>query len=80
MLENPVHKRTAIAAAIGAVQEQLPGHSLVRTTGIDVHHHLARFGWSVVAPDGSIAVAGIDVVTLVDDRIQTAIGFFGDLT
>jgi hypothetical protein len=45
-----------------------------------VHHHLARFGWSVVAPDGSIAVAGIDVVTLVDDRIQTAIWFFGDLT
>lgn len=69
----------AIAAAIGGVQEQLPGHSLIRTTTIDEHHDLARFGWSVVAPDGSVAVAGIDVVTFVDGRIQSAVGFFGDL-
>ena len=69
----------AIAAAIGALREQMPGHTLVRTTGIDTHHDHARFGWTVVAPDGGVAVAGIDVVTFVDGRIQTAIGFFGDL-
>jgi hypothetical protein len=69
----------AIAAAIGEVREQLPGHSLIRTTGIDVHHDHARFAWTVNAPDGTVAVAGIDVVTFADGRLQTAIGFFGDL-
>jgi hypothetical protein len=69
----------AIATAIGGLRDRMPGHALVRTTSIDVHHDHARFGWTVNAPDGSVAVAGIDVVTFADGRIQTAIGFFGDL-
>lgn len=70
----------AIAAAIGALRDQMPGHSLTRTTVVDAHHDHARFGWTVSAPDGSVAVAGIDVVTFAaDGRIQTAIGFFGDV-
>lgn len=70
----------AIAAAIGALRDQMPGHSLTRTTVVDAHHDHARFGWTVSAPDGSVAVAGIDVVTFaVDGRIQAAIGFFGDV-
>ena len=36
-------------------------------------------GWAVNAPDGSLAVAGIDVITFSDGRIHTALGFFGDL-
>jgi hypothetical protein len=71
---------THIAAAIGALRAQMPGHSLARTTDVDGHHAHARFGWSVNAPDGSVAVAGIDVVTFAPDgRIRTAVGFFGDL-
>jgi hypothetical protein len=71
----------AIAAAIGTLRDQMPGHSLTRTTAVDAHHTHARFGWTVNAPDGSVAVAGIDVVTFAPDgRIQTAIGFFGDVT
>jgi hypothetical protein len=69
----------AIAAAIGGLRDQLPGHSLARTTSVDTHHDHARFGWTVNAPDGSVAVAGIDVVTFAHGRIQTAIGFFGEL-
>jgi hypothetical protein len=70
----------AIAAAIGELRDQMPGHSLTRTTVIDAHHDQIRFGWTVNAPDGSVAVAGIDVVTFTaDGRIQTAIGFFGDM-
>jgi len=73
---GPAH----IAAAIGVLRDQMPGHSLARTTAVDTHHDQARFGWSVNGPDGSVAVAGIDVVTFDDDgRIRTAIGFFGDL-
>ena len=70
-----------IAAAIGALREQMPGHSLTRTTVVDVHHSYARFGWTVNGPDGSVAVAGIDVVTFAPDgRIESAIGFFGEVT
>ena len=69
-----------IAAAIGGLRDQMPGHSLARTTVVDTHHDHARFGWTVNGPDGSVAVAGIDIVTLAPNgRIQTAIGFFGDL-
>ena len=69
----------AISDAIGDLRDQMPGHSLTRTTIIDAHHHHARFGWTVNAPDGTVAVAGIDIVTLAaDGRIQSATGFFGD--
>jgi hypothetical protein len=69
-----------IAAAIGGLRDQMPGHSLARTTAVDAHHDHARFGWTVNGPDGSVAVAGIDVVTFTaDGRIQAAIGFFGDV-
>jgi hypothetical protein len=70
----------AIAAAIGGLRDQMPGHSLARTSAVDVHHDQARFGWAVNAPDGTVAVAGIDVVTLdADGHLQSAIGFFGDV-
>ena len=46
-----------IAVAIGELRNQMPGHSLTRTTTVDVHHDQARFGWTVNAPDGSVAVA-----------------------
>jgi hypothetical protein len=70
----------AIAAAIGQLRDQMPGHSLHLTTEIDAHHDQARFGWTVNAPDGAVAVAGIDVVTFsADGRLQTAVGFFGNV-
>jgi hypothetical protein len=34
---------------------------------------------AIWADDGRLVAPLVDVVTLVDDRIQTAIGFFGDL-
>jgi hypothetical protein len=70
----------AIADGLGALQAQLPGHTVVRSTALDVHHDMARFGWQVTAPDGSVAVAGIDVATVADDgRLASVTGFFGDL-
>jgi hypothetical protein len=70
-----------ISTAIGGLRDQMPGHSLTRTTVVDAHHDHARFAWTVNAPDGTVAVAGIDVVTFAPDgRIQSAIGFFGDPT
>jgi hypothetical protein len=69
----------AISAAIGQLRDQMPGHSLRRTTEIDAHHNHGRFGWTVNGPDGTVAMAGIDIVTLSGDgRLKTALGFFGD--
>src|SRR5581483_9405197 len=70
----------AIAETIGGVQAQFPDHTFRRVSGIDAHHDLLRFAWELVAPDGTVTVAGIDVGQLSDDgRIRRITGFLGDL-
>jgi hypothetical protein len=63
-----------------AVQQQFAGHHFERTSGIDEHHDIARYNWSLVADDGTVAVAGLDVVRFASDgRIDHVVGFFGDV-
>jgi hypothetical protein len=70
----------AIAALADVVLTHYAGHTFRRTTKIDAHHAFARYGWELVAPDGTVAVAGTDVVTFAaDGRLVQAIGFFGPL-
>jgi hypothetical protein len=70
----------AIADALGGLQAQLPGHRVRRVTGIDAHHDQARFGWTISAPDGSVAFAGVDIVAAKDDgRLHMIAGFLGDV-
>jgi len=70
----------ALSEMVAAIHQQLPEHRFTRTSGIDVHHDELRFGWQLAAPDGTVAVAGIDVGTLADDgRLRRITGFFGDL-
>ncbi len=70
----------AMQAAITAVQQQAPGATFRRTTGIDVHHEYLRFGWEMVGPDGTVLLAGTDIGSLSEDGKLTGIlGFFGDL-
>ena len=70
----------AIDAMVVGVHEQLPGHRFTRTTAVDAHHDELRFGWQLAAPDGSVAVAGIDVGSLAaDGRLRRITGFFGPL-
>ena len=58
-----------------------PAHRFERTTAVDTHHGVARYGWQLVGPDGSIAVAGLDVAELAADvRLTRVFGFFGPLT
>ena len=65
---------------IATVQSHYPGHVMRRTSGVELHHDLARFGWALTAPDGNVFVAGFDVAQLADDgRIRSIAGFFGDL-
>jgi hypothetical protein len=72
--------RQGVSDMVGNVLGQFPGHRFRRTSAIDSHHDAARYGWEMVAPDGTVTVAGIDVALLDDDgRLQRVTGFFGDL-
>jgi len=69
-----------IAAMADTVLAHYAGHRFERTTAVDEHHGVARYGWALVAPDGAAAVTGTDVVELGrDGRIGRIVGFFGDL-
>lgn len=71
----------AIAALTDTVLTHFPGHVFRRTTPVDTHHLVARYGWELVAADGTVAVQGLDVVDLTDNGRQLArvVGFFGAL-
>lgn len=67
-------------ATIAGVHAQSPGATFRRTTAIDAHHEYVRFGWDMVAADGSIAVSGIDIGVVAEDgKLRTITGFFGEL-
>lgn len=69
-----------LSEMVDTVHGLLPGYRFRRTSGIDTHHDLVRFGWELVGPEGDVYVAGIDVGHLDGDGRLTSIqGFFGDL-
>ena len=69
-----------LSAMVGGFQEQYPGYTFRQAGGVDSHHELARFGWELVAPDGTVFIAGLDVAALAPDgRLARIAGFFGDL-
>jgi hypothetical protein len=69
-----------IAAMASALVGQFPGHVFRRTSGIDAHHGFARYGWALVAGDGTVTLTGTDVAELTDaGRLARVTGFFGDL-
>src|SRR5436190_422077 len=65
LLEADGH--AALSEMVVGVHEQFPGYRFRRTTGVDLHHDRARFGWELAGPDGSVAVAGIDVAVVAPD-------------
>ena len=69
-----------LSEMVAGVHERFPGHRFRRTSGIDQHHDQVRFTWELVAPDGTVTVAGIDVGVLgPDGRLRSITGFFGDI-
>lgn len=71
---------TGINEMFAAVQSQFGGHSFRRSTGVDSHHGIARYGWELVAGDGSVTLTGMDVAVVNDDgKLTRVAGFFGDL-
>jgi hypothetical protein len=78
LLEADGH--AGLSEMVATVHGHYPGHRFRRTSGIDAHRDVARFGWELVAPDGAVFTGGIDVATLADDgRLRSITGFFGEL-
>lgn len=69
----------AIVELVDVVLAHYPGHTFRRTSAVDAHHDHARYAWDLVAPDGTIAVSGVDVVRVQDGRLAQVVGFFGEL-
>jgi hypothetical protein len=70
--------RDQIAALIGAVQEQAPGHVFrLLDDRVDAHHNVVRFAWELVPASGGESLAiGFDVAVTDDDgRIGSVLGF-----
>ena len=71
----------AIAGMADVLLTHYAGHTFRRTTDVDTHHNLGRYGWELVGPDGTVAVAGTDVVEFdTEGRIERIVGFFGSMT
>lgn len=66
-----------LADMVDAVRAQFPGATLQRTTDLDAHHNIVKFGWSATGPDGALIVAGTDVAIVAPDgRLSALAGFF----
>jgi len=71
-----VRGHAQLAAVVAGAREQFPGFVFRLLGSVDGHHALVRFGWELVAPDGSAPVAGFDVAALAEDgRITSVSGF-----
>jgi hypothetical protein len=58
----------------------MKGFSLSRTSAVDSHHHVLRFGWVLKNAEGAVVMEGIDFGVLDDDgRLQSITGFFGPM-
>jgi len=68
--------REAIAATIGAVQDQFPGFVFRLAGPVDAHHDQARFTWELGPAGQEAPIVGFDVA-LTDGagRLQTVLGF-----
>ncbi|MBV8930916.1 MAG: nuclear transport factor 2 family protein [Mycobacteriaceae bacterium] len=68
--------RDAIAATIGAVQQQFPGFVFRLAGPVDGHHNQARFGWELGPAGEPAPIVGFDVaVTDEAGRITSVLGF-----
>lgn len=82
LVDPPIegHGHDGIDATAAALQQQFAGHRFRRASVVDVHHDQLRYAWELVAPDGTVALAGLDVGELAPDgRLRRIAGFFGDL-
>jgi hypothetical protein len=69
-----------ISDMMTAVLAHYAGHTFRRVSGIDEHHGFVRYGWELSAPDGAVALTGLDVAEVdADGRLVRVVGFLGPL-
>ena len=71
----------ALLAHITRVREEFSAARIERTSDVDVHHRLARFGWQLIRTDGTRLPESLDIARLSVDgtRLESIVGFFGPL-
>ncbi len=82
LIDPPLDARghDGIVEMADTVQQLYPGHTFARTTAVDEHHGVARYGWALRDPEGHVVLTGLDVAEVGDDgRLVRVVGFFGDL-
>lgn len=83
VLIDPPLEGSGIDAIIGcaeAVVANYPGHRFVRSSGIDTHHNISRYGWQLQDADNNPVLEGTDIAETDDNgRLVRIVGFFGPL-
>ena len=70
----------ALSAHISRVTEARPDAVILRTTAVDSHNNLARFGWEMRDGGETFLAGSIDVIELAPGGLIARItGFFGTL-
>ena len=62
-------------AMIAAAQDGLPGHSVEAHGDVDAHNDRVRFSWTLVGPDGPIAIGRDFAIVAEDGRLRDVTGF-----
>jgi len=62
-------------AMIAAAQDGLPGHHIEPNNDVDAHNDRVRFSWTLVGPDGPIAIGRDFAIVGADGRLADVTGF-----
>jgi len=69
-----------VSERIGNYLSSAPGTRVVPSSGVDAHHDLVRYAWSVVDGDGREVIEGLDVAERArDGRLMRISMFHGPL-
>ena len=67
-----------LSERIGNYLSSAPGTRVVPSSGVDAHHDVVRYAWSVVDGDGHALIDGIDVAERAGDGRLKRISMFHD--
>jgi hypothetical protein len=65
----------ALDAMIATAQQEMPGHSVQPIADVDTHHDRVRFSWTLVGPDGPVAIGRDFAILGADGRLSDVTGF-----
>jgi hypothetical protein len=81
---DPTVRLTGVLALVDHIEKvsaRYPGSTLLRTTRIDWHHEMLRFGWRKKLANGHLLPSSVDFCRLSEQgRLRLVVGFFGEMT